>query len=102
MGVYIQGLYNLVKAKQLMDKYGATPIRALDIPRFADILEDKVLVSVVENGPFDAALVVVNLSEYLYVLEALFKDERPRQILMMDKKLAFEMSGYSPVDNQDL
>jgi len=91
MGIYLQGLDNLNKALQLIDKHGAVKCT---LPSWTAIPEDKILICVVENGPFDAALVVADTDEYMYVFEAIkdYEDTRRRTFLLMDKNKAREMA----------
>jgi len=91
MGTYIQGLDNLNKASQLVENHGAVVCGLL---MWTDIPKDKILISVVENGMFDAALVVADTNEYMYVFESIKDqdDPRPRCFLLMDKNKAREMA----------
>ena len=91
MGTYLQGLNNLNKAQQLIEKHGAVKCT---MPSWTAIPEDKILISVVETGMFDAALVVADTDEYMYVFEAIkdYDDTRHRCFLMMDKNEARKLA----------
>jgi len=89
MGTYIQGLFNRHKAEQLIAKHNAV---ACSFPAWPAIPEDKVLISVVDNGAFDAALVVHTVDEYMYVFDAISTDARHRTFLLMDKEEARKMA----------
>lgn len=89
MGIYIEVPQNQNKADQLR-QMGAVLVPPTT--KVFDIPDDKVLVCVVQNGPFDAAAVVLDEREWSHWQETDY-DPRPRSWLMMDIKLATKLSG---------
>lgn len=73
------------KVETLVTRYGAQEIDREDLPLFASIPEDKVLVCVVENVLFDAAAVMYSQYEYDEWLYESMNDLRPKPWLMMSK-----------------
>ena len=94
MGYYIKGPV-LGKTKFLVDSYGGEIVAKPE--RFEDIPEDKALIFVVNNVFFDAARLVFSQGE----MEAFtfLQDPRPKKFVLMDKKLAWKLSGYNPDPN---
>lgn len=89
MGYYIQGP-TFGKGEYLHEKYGAIEISAP--PRtLADINVDVSLICIVDNGAFEAALVVFSDRE-LY--EVTRPDGRLRSWMLMDKDTAFKLAGF--------
>lgn len=92
MGYYIEtnGVKN--KADYIVKNYSGTKI--IRPSNFGDaIAPDEVLIVVVDNEPFEAAAVIYDAGEF----EAFVNDQddfRPKQFVIMDKKKAFELSGY--------
>jgi hypothetical protein len=74
----------LGKADILMEKYGAEHTNAI-IPQDSS----KVLVCVVNNGPFEAAGIIDNEDELNRWLD--FQDARPKVWLKMEKEQAFKL-----------
>ncbi len=66
----------------------------LNVPKsLSEIPADKALICVVDNGPFEAAALAFDdreLEHFTWNTE----DERPKTWLMMDKKLAYELTGF--------
>lgn len=119
MGHYIQVPNNHDKAQQLVDLHGA-----IILPQrpegFEDVPEDKALICVVDNGPFEAAGLVVDREDFIdkiaedepgpdgelgrgpggipvYTIRSEYQErgeQRPRWWLLMDKALAHQLSGY--------
>ena len=89
MGIYIEVPHNQNKADQLR-QMGA--VLVLPTTKVSEIPDDKVLVCVVKNGPFDAAAVVLDEREWK-CWQNMENDSRPRSWLMMDIKLATKLSG---------
>lgn len=94
MGFYIRTPHNQHKAEQICVQFGGIPIERPG--SFAEVPADKRLVCVVCNGPFDAAALCYDEREFEDFRETP-GDCRPRQWLLMDKKLADEMAGYKEV-----
>jgi len=93
MGFYIQTSGLLGKAEAIIEKYGAE--RLLVPPEsFAAIPEGKALIVVVSNGPFEAAGFVYSQQEFEAIVLPNLGDCRPRAFLLMDRKLAEEITGY--------
>jgi len=90
MGYYIEVPENTGKTAQLVKLYGATIIKR---PRsFDDVPGDKALICVVGNRLFDAAAYCYSAAEFgAFNLPS---DDRPRQWLLMDKKLVRELTGF--------
>jgi hypothetical protein len=95
MGYYLNarlGKFN--KVRDIKHFYGAQEISLKDIPLWNQIPEDKIMIAVVENGVFDAALVCVDRNEHNFIKETIHKDDRPITLLLMDRKSAYENCGY--------
>lgn len=90
MGYYIQTDSNKGKAKFLIENHGAKQIT--EMVRYADIPEDKIMVVVVDNVAFEAAGVCVDEGEYK---EFVYNVKRPKWFLLMDKKTAHDLSGFT-------
>lgn len=91
MGFYIQTPQPRGKAKQLIDLHAA--VRLDIIPRnVSDCPSDKVIICVVENGPFDAAGVVFSQAE----LAAFQSPEDPRlkHWLLLDRELLPDLQPH--------
>ena len=89
MGFYIQGPINLGKAEWISGTYGESQL----IPqpeKFSDIPEEKFLIIVVNNGPFEAAAVAYSEQEFREFTENA-SDNRPRKFLLLNKKITFEL-----------
>jgi hypothetical protein len=89
MGYYIQVPRNRAKARYLRDVHGA---RLISPPKVFDPPPGEALICVAEGGMFDAAAYCFDGREF----EAftLPDDKRHKTWLLMDKKLAEELSGY--------
>lgn len=88
MGIYVEVPRNQNKADQLR-QMGAVLVPPTT--KVSDIPDDKVLVCVVQNGPFDAAAVVLDEKEWKH-WQNTEDDPRPRTWLMVDIKLATKLS----------
>ena len=91
MGRYFncEGMQAKGKAKFLMEKYNAICIH-LDKTTFVDLPDDKALVVVSDNGPFEAAAYLHSLSEFL---EFANPNHTTRKTwLVIDKKIAEEFA----------
>jgi hypothetical protein len=84
MGYYIETAFNLAKDLQLIDNFGAV-VTTPDLPED----KTKVLVCVVQNGPFDAAGVVFNEFELRAFTDP--DDDRRRTWLLMDRDIVVEL-----------
>lgn len=94
MGYYIEVPRNKGKAQQLVDLYGA---QILDKkPEFNEVALDKAIICVLDNGPWEAAGYAYSERELAeFVAPDRFSAQRPRIWLIMDKKLACKLSGYT-------
>lgn len=95
MGFYIQTPgQNIDKADRLVQEYGA---KIIPCPTSYDqILEDnynKAYICVVSNGSFEAAAYCYDEEEFIEFTNP--RDIRPKIWVVMDKKLAEELSGYN-------
>lgn len=90
MGFYIPALYPKDKAKQIQSRYGGVILSRK--PQFADIPQHRALIVVVDNGPFEAAGLAFSEDE----LDAFTRedDERHKEFVLLDKKLAHELTGF--------
>lgn len=121
MGYYIQVPDNKGKAQQLVNLHAADllPMRP---EGFEDVPEDKALICVVDNGPFEAAGLVIDREDFIdkitedepgpdgelgvgpggipvYTIRSEYQEQgeqRPRWWLLMDKALTYELAGYTP------
>lgn len=91
MGYYIETPQATNKALQLVRLHGG---QVVDCPRsFSVVPPDKALIVVVENGPFDAAGLAYIESEFkAFTYE---RDYRRKTFVLLDKKLAYELSGFA-------
>jgi len=93
MGYYIQTPgHNTGKAQRICEEHQ----EAFIIPRptvFAKVPDNMGLVCVIDNGLFDAAGYCYNLREFLEFSNP--DDTRPKTWLLMDKKKAEKLSGYT-------
>lgn len=85
MGYYIETPLPIAKALQLKELYGAESYSGT----FEDIPEGKVVVAVIQNGPFDAAGICYDADEFEAFSEA--DDPRPKDLLLLDKDKAIEL-----------
>ncbi len=60
-------------------------------PDYDDVPEGKVLIVIIENGPFEAAAIIHNRREF----DGFTNDgtNRPRTWMVMDRELAFKLCG---------
>lgn len=94
MGFYLNSpeLGSTDKAIKLVRIYKAEPAPSLPL-EIKEVPEGKALIVVIENGMFDAALLVPNQQELDYI-KNLSDDPRPRTYLLLPKDVAHELSGY--------
>ena len=92
MGYYIEVPNKKGKAKQLVFLHGAKllPMRPEE---FGDVPEDKALICVVDNGPFEAANLVPDDERFIHIADT--PDQREMWWLLMDKTLAHKLAGYT-------
>jgi len=89
MGFYIQGP-SLCKAQFIKSEYDGDFI---DQPEsFDDVPDDKALICVVSNGAFEAAGYCFSDREFIAFTRP--SDPRPKQWMLLDKKLAEKLTGY--------
>jgi len=91
MGYYIEGPA-LGKAPYIVETYGGEVLKNPPIS-ITDVPEDKAIICVVNNGPFEAAGYCFSDRE----LQAFSSstDPRPRVWMVMDKEKAEELTGYA-------
>jgi len=70
MGLYLKCPHPTGKAEWLLTKKQAQLVSVQDTPLFQAPTKEAVLICVVENGPFDAALVVNTNAEHQRVLRS--------------------------------
>jgi hypothetical protein len=88
MGSYINTGTTKGKVKIICEKYGGEIIEKPFY--FSDIPEDKALLCVVDNGPFEAAAYCYSESEFLAFSDP--QDYRMRTWMTIDKKKAEEIA----------
>lgn len=93
MGYYIQVPKNTGKADQLVALHGASFLES--DPVWSDVPEDKALICVVDNGPFEAAGLCYSADELEAFVMPDTGSQRPRTWLLMDKTKAHELAGYN-------
>jgi hypothetical protein len=91
MGYYIETPQHLEKAMQLVKLHGGTIVPKPQ--SLADVPVDKALICVIQNGLFDAAGLVYSESEFRAFADS--SDWRPKTFVLLDKKLAQTLSGYT-------
>ncbi len=92
MGYYInKGLDARDKALALVELYEAKEIQQPE--KFDDIANDKAIIVVIDNGGFEAAGYCYSEREFADFTNP--RDPRQKTFLVMDKKLAEELTGYS-------
>jgi len=90
MGYYIEGPIK-GKAMFIKSEYDGEYVNCPQ--SFDEVPEDKALIVVVDNGPFEAAGYCFDQREF----EAFtYPDPRPKRWMLMDKKKAQELSGFPP------
>jgi hypothetical protein len=95
MGYYLNaGLPRLGKATSLKSDFDAQEISVKDIPSWQSLPKNKILIFVVSNGLFEAALVCVDQSEHNMIIEEIAGENRPFTLLLMDRKAAYDNCGY--------
>jgi hypothetical protein len=89
MGFYIQGPLT-GKAQFIVSEYDG---KIIPCPKaFSQVPEGKALISVVMNGPCDAAALCFDAQEFDVFTRP--DDGRPKTWLLMDKQKAHELTGY--------
>jgi hypothetical protein len=91
MGYYLELPSPLFKALQLIRDHGAKPWDP-DEDMHVFSKDGPVLICVVENGPFDAALICFDEQEYNRTTNP--KDMRPRKYLTLPLEKVFELCGW--------
>ncbi len=91
MGYYIEVPQVHGKAQQIIDIHGAELLKRVPMS-VRDVPEDKAIICVVDNGPFEAAAFAF---DDLELREFAKPDPRPRQWLLMDRTTACKLSGYT-------
>ena len=99
MGAYIKVPKDRNKAEQIIDLYDATWTLRPD--SWEEIPEDKALIIVVHNGPFDAALFVTDREEFTRTVPSRQGDPRPRTFLLMDRTRAEELTHWKPEKDEE-
>lgn len=91
MGYYIQTDGNRGKSNWIVENLDA--IRVQKIPEWEELEPGLCLVTVINNGPFEAAHVSHDQAEYDYIVGSVWRDSRPREYLVMAKDEAFRLAG---------
>lgn len=90
MGFYIQVPNNFNKAQQLKELYDGEIISK---PKsLSEIPQDKALIVVLRNFGFEAAGLAYSEKEFKEFTSP--DDTRPKYFVLLDKKLAYELSGF--------
>lgn len=90
MGYYIETGMSRNKALSLVTEHNG---QIIDQPAsFAEIPADKALIIIVDNRMFEAAALAFSEAEFKEFTSPY--DGRPKQYVLLDKKLAHELSGY--------
>ncbi len=86
---WLAGVGDRRKAQQIVDLHGGEiverPIALIDLP------DNKALVCVVDNGPFEAAGFAFSENEFAAFC---YPDGRPREWVLIDWDKACELTGY--------
>lgn len=93
MGYYIQAPTNRNKAAYLVSTLGGQQLVSPPAS-FNDIPTGKALIVVVDNMAFEAAGLCYNADEFEVFTGP---DRRPRQYVLLDKAVAYELSGYKGI-----
>ena len=93
MGFYIETGTNTQKANILRQKHGATLTTVADARKTFTESPEMGVVVVVDNGFFEAAGFAYDENEFSMFVDDPH-DHRNKTILLMDRKLAEELSGY--------
>jgi hypothetical protein len=93
MGYYIEtnGVKN--KAEFIVKNYGG--IRVTRPSNFNQIASDEALITVVDNGMFEAAALIYDEGEFDAFVND-FSDPRRHEFVLMNKQKAYELAGYKP------
>ncbi len=92
MGYYIETKCAKGKTEYLADRHEAE-ILPLRPEAFEDVPEDKALICVVDNGPFEAAALCYSREEFIEFADP--NDPRPKTWLLMAKNIAHAFAGYT-------
>ena len=87
MGYYIQVPGNKNKALQLAGLYDGEILPT--IPAWKEIPNGKVLVVVIDNGPFEAAAIVYSSKELIECTR--LEDRRPKQAVLLDRGMVLKL-----------
>ena len=93
MGYYIETGTNTQKANILRQEYGATLATIEEARETFKTNSDKGVIVVVNNGFFEAAAFAYDEGEFSEFVDNPH-DHREKTILLMDRNLAEELSGY--------
>jgi hypothetical protein len=93
MVYYIETPKPQKKAQQIIMRHGAVklPERPISLKKLP---KGRALIAVVQNTKFDAAMFVDNEQELMRI--ALDRSGRPVTFLLMERKLAEELTGWTP------
>jgi hypothetical protein len=94
MGYYMNAILSqrFDNADRLVLKYNAVKI---ECPKsFKEVPEDMALVCLVRNKVFGIAAYIFSAKEFAVFAKE--TDKRPKQWLLMDKKLVIKLTGYKP------
>ena len=94
MGFFVEGLARCDKAQQLADRYPGTVVLPQAPASFSEVPADKGLICVVGNMGFEAAGFIFDARELERCLPSP-RDTRQRTFLLLDRKVAEEISGFA-------
>lgn len=94
MGYYVEVPLHKDKAQQIVDLYQGEIVDR-EIAKGYIGNPTKAIIVVVNNGHFEAAGFAFNESEYKAFTLPPDRDPRPRKFVVMDRKKAKELTGYT-------
>jgi hypothetical protein len=94
MGYYIETPGQLKgKASRIAFEHDGQLVK--EPAKFSDVPEDKALIVVVDNGPFEAAALAYDEREFLDFTDP--DDDRPKRYVLLDKPTAYRLARYNPL-----
>ena len=90
MGYYVQVPNDHGKAEQIRDLHGGEIVEQPE--SYQAIPEGKGLIAIVDNGPFEAAGFCYDENEFVAFTDP--RDTRPQKYVLLDRKVAEQLSGW--------